>query len=90
MGIGNPNQRTWSRCDSLKQRFIQPGNAVCVPVAAALGRCLLKAAVGQAPVGQPVISVPDTAYQQASFSFVKVMFCFLRQEVNYAQACCLD
>ncbi|KAK9786489.1 hypothetical protein WJX73_009011 [Symbiochloris irregularis] len=64
VGFAGPNQRTWARNDSLKQRFIQPGNAVCVPVAAALGRCLLKAAVGQSPVGQAVIDVPDAAYMQ--------------------------
>ena len=40
----------------------QVGNAVSPAVAAALGRCLLLAAVGESPVGEAVINVPDEAY----------------------------
>lgn len=40
------------------------GNAVAPPVAAALGRCLLLAAAGAAPVGRAVVSVPDYDYEQ--------------------------
>ena len=47
---------------------MQVGNAVAPPVAAALGRCLLKAAVGTSPVGEPVISVPDLAYEEVRSS----------------------
>ena len=41
----------------------QMGNAVAPPVAAALGRCLLLAAAGAAPVGAAVVSVPDEEYE---------------------------
>jgi hypothetical protein len=41
----------------------QIGNAVAPPLAAALGRCLLLAATEDAPVGVPVVSVPDPAYE---------------------------
>jgi hypothetical protein len=39
------------------------GNAVAPPVAAALGRCLLMAAEGAAPVGVPVVFTPDPEYE---------------------------
>jgi hypothetical protein len=41
------------------------GNAVAPPVAAALGRCLLMAAEGKAPVGVPVVFTPDPEYEAA-------------------------
>jgi DNA (cytosine-5)-methyltransferase 1 len=40
------------------------GNAVSPAVAAALGRCLALAAVGESPPGEPVISVPDLQYKE--------------------------
>lgn len=40
----------------------QMGNAVAPPVAAGLGRCLLLAAAGAAPVGAAVIAAPDPEY----------------------------
>jgi hypothetical protein len=42
---------------------LQIGNAVAPPLAAALGRCLLLAATEDAPVGVPVVSVPDPGYE---------------------------
>jgi hypothetical protein len=43
--------------------LLQIGNAVAPPLAAALGRCLLLAATEDAPVGVPVVSVPDPEYE---------------------------
>lgn len=42
------------------------GNAVCPAVASALGRCLALAAVGESPVGQEFITVPDQEYEEVS------------------------
>jgi hypothetical protein len=42
------------------------GNAVAPPMAAALGRCLLLAAAGAAPVGRAVIAAPDPEYESLS------------------------
>jgi hypothetical protein len=38
------------------------GNAVAPPLAAALGRCLLLAGAGAAPIGRAVIAAPDPEY----------------------------
>ncbi|KIY93940.1 DNA (cytosine-5)-methyltransferase CMT3 [Monoraphidium neglectum] len=48
---------------SLQQRYLQMGNAVAPPVAAALGRCLLLAAAGAAPAGAAVVAVADEDYE---------------------------
>jgi hypothetical protein len=48
---------------SLHVLLLQIGNAVAPPLAAALGRCLLLAATEDAPVGVPVVSVPDPEYE---------------------------
>ena len=45
-------------------RYQQLGNAVCPLVAAALGRCLAKAAVGASPHGAAVIPVRDEHMEQ--------------------------
>ncbi|KAK9823255.1 hypothetical protein WJX72_001381 [[Myrmecia] bisecta] len=57
-------RRTWVRSDCLTQRYIQMGNAVCPLVSSALGRGLALAAVGKAPQGQAVVSMPNVEYDQ--------------------------
>lgn len=54
----------WVRNSGLKQRYQQMGNAVSPAVAAALGRVLALAALGESPPGQPVVAVPDAEYDQ--------------------------
>ena len=54
----------WVRNQTLVQRYQMIGNAVCPAVAAALGRCLALAAVGESPPGQEFISVPDEEYDE--------------------------
>ncbi|KAH7617097.1 putative DNA (cytosine-5)-methyltransferase 1 [Nannochloris sp. 'desiccata'] len=56
--------KRWVRNPGIKQRYQQMGNAVSPAVAAALGRCLALAAVGESPPGEPVIAVPDLQYEE--------------------------
>ena len=59
-----PGSKRWVRNPGVKQRYQQMGNAVSPAVAAALGRCLALAAVGDSPPGEPLISVPDPQYEE--------------------------
>jgi len=56
--------KRWVRNPGVKQRYQQMGNAVSPAVAAALGRCLALAAIGESPPGEPVIAVPDPQYEE--------------------------
>ena len=59
--VGRSKQR-WVRNVGIKQRYQQMGNAVSPAVAGALGRCLALAALGESPAGEPILAVPDPAY----------------------------
>ena len=65
-GEVGPNSRGWVRNSGVKQRYQQMGNAVSPAVSMALCRCLALAAVGESPVGEAVIAVPDPAYAKVS------------------------
>eukprot|EP00775_Hariotina_reticulata_P007661 gene7661-7864_t len=47
------------------ERYMQIGNAVAPPLAAALGRCLLLACEEAAPIAEGVVAVPDPDYTAA-------------------------
>ena len=51
------------------RRYEQVGNAVCPLVAAALGRCLAKAAIGASPHGFAVIPIRDKHMEQVPAFF---------------------
>ncbi|KAL0040722.1 hypothetical protein WJX79_003028 [Trebouxia sp. C0005] len=67
VGLGNQQAGRYYRNATLDDRYQQMGNAVSPCVASALGRCLLLAAVAEAPpdVDHAVVAVPDPELLQS-------------------------